>query len=274
MRESVTTNSACSVQMAASLASMRRTKSYSRHLADKDARCSAIPDGSNHRFSPDGRRLVSEDPKSGVLTVWDTVSGQSLLTIDPRSKNSLPGRPIGSGSSLRISADNKSLLVNTHGQSVCSISMLGNRSRLCRAGHAGGVNAVAASRDGKWIASAGGDRTVGIWHASNGRYAAVLDGYGGEVRAVEFTPDSRQLLTRDDQGHLALWQLGDSVAEGGELGLSLVWRHTGAKPGTGAVADPKAKVADAVPGPVPGTMIRRVNPDTPKSVPILARRSP
>ena len=45
--------------------------------------------------------------------------------------------------------------------------------------------------------------------------------------AVEFTPDSRQLLTRDDQGHLALWQLGDSVAEGGELGLSLVWRHTG-----------------------------------------------
>ena len=61
--------------------------------------------------------------------------------------------------------------------------MLGNRSRLCRrTGHAGGVNAVAASRDGKWIASAGGDRTVGIWHASNGRYAAVLDGYGGEVR--------------------------------------------------------------------------------------------
>ena len=53
------------------------------HLADKTRVALAIPDGSNHRFSPDGRRLVSEDPKSGVLTVWDTVSGQSLLTIDP-----------------------------------------------------------------------------------------------------------------------------------------------------------------------------------------------
>jgi WD40 repeat protein len=60
--------------------------------------------------------------------------------------------------------------------------------------HHGGAFAVDVSRDGKWIASGGGDGVAKVWDASTGDEVASIAGAGGRVYSVAFTPDARRVV--------------------------------------------------------------------------------
>src|SRR5262245_2562115 len=55
--------------------------------------------------------------------------------------------------------------------------------------HDGVISALAFSADGKWLASAGYDRTVKLWNATTGELFHELLHHGNQVECVTISPD-------------------------------------------------------------------------------------
>ncbi len=73
-------------------------------------------------------------------------------------------------------------------------------------GHKGRIWSVAFSPDGKWIASASWDGTIGLWQP-NGRNIRFLRGHNGLVWYVAFSRDGRTLASSGDDATIKLWNL-------------------------------------------------------------------
>jgi WD40 repeat protein len=73
-------------------------------------------------------------------------------------------------------------------------------------GHKALVQCVAFSPDGKWIASASWDGTIGLWQPS-GRNIRFLRGHNGAVWGVAFSRDGRTLASGANDGTIKLWNL-------------------------------------------------------------------
>ena len=77
------------------------------------------------------------------------------------------------------------------------------------AGHSNSVEAVAFSRDGRFIAS-GGDTTIKLWDVASGSLIRSFE-HGESVYAIAFSPDGRSLLSGGSDKTVKLWD----VASGG-----------------------------------------------------------
>jgi WD40 repeat protein len=77
---------------------------------------------------------------------------------------------------------------------------------LTFAGHAGHVNCVTFSPDGKFLISGGDDKVVRVWDATTGKERRVLK-HEDTVYAVAFGPDGKRLASASWDKTVKVWQL-------------------------------------------------------------------
>ncbi len=79
-----------------------------------------------------------------------------------------------------------------------------------RAGHTDVVQALAIARDGRTLASAGGDGTIHLWDLADpaaARHLGILVGHRADVRALAFAPNGSRLFSGGADGLLRLWDV-------------------------------------------------------------------
>lgn len=170
-------------------------------------------------YSPDGRFVVTTGDKPGEqIKIWDASSSGPAVR-----KLSVAGSLWGptyspDGRLIAIGAENGIMLLDGSGGMV-------------RRFGSGVVYKVAFSPDGRRVAGAQRDGSVGVWDVATGRELARMIGHKKLAQTVAFSNDGRLLVSGGEDGTARLWDA--------ETGQPLK-----------AQGKPRKPTADAAPGPV------------------------
>ena len=194
--------------------------------------------------SPDSARLTTfEAGQDSGIKVWDLDTGRLLQTLDLRipqvgAPPATPGTLVVQG--FAWSPDGRVLGVVVFGQMrLIDVTQAKVQTVLPRPGHhqpaapeaaeaaAQPITAwnLALSPDGRLLASAGQDQTVGLWDAQTGRYAGLIEGLTMPVRQVAFHPAGDRLLARTADGPVTLWKLAPpQLQPNAVIHATLLWK--------------------------------------------------
>jgi WD40 repeat protein/DNA-binding SARP family transcriptional activator len=156
---------------------------------------------SDARFSPDGRRLLSAG-QDGVLRLWDPGAALVLRADVKDAKFAPDGRILGARADGSVS-------IWSAVAGPLEQSLKGGRRP---------ATAVAASSDGRRIASGDEEGVVRVWQLHGERAPLTLRGHTTRVSSLAFSPDGRRLVSAGDDGRVNLW----APSERRPLQL---WRH-------------------------------------------------
>ncbi len=141
-------------------------------------------------FSPDGKELATADYQTGLIHLWNPISGEEIGTI----KNGGAAMQ-----SLTFSPDGKTLAA-AGGARAIHLWNIETREEVPRfAGHCDPVLSVAFSPDGKTLASRSSDATVRLWDVPSGKMRRTLsfgqfDGRREHVCTLTFVPDGSKVI--------------------------------------------------------------------------------
>ena len=151
-------------------------------------------------FSPDGSRLLTTSGIE-VAMVWDMRSGQRLMSASSGSKISLKMTPAVFGlDGSRVAHKMAHLLDSATGEVVTDLRPQGQ------------VTCLAASPDGRVLATGMAIGTVYLTEFASGKRFAELVGHDTGVRAMAFSPDGTHVATGSHDGIVRLWNAGNGQA--------------------------------------------------------------
>jgi len=74
-------------------------------------------------------------------------------------------------------------------------------------GHAGAINCLAFSSDGRYLASGGKDQVICLWDVINGRLLTWFESLAGEVTSLAFSPDGHFLVAVYQGKQIYIWDI-------------------------------------------------------------------
>ena len=173
------------------------------------------------------RRLMSF-PWENVYTAAFTQSGDLICSLD----HAIIGRwdpGTGRTRTARLKADRAigSSITSFDGRILATIDSYSQGISLWSTntlelnneleGHRVGVQRLAFSPNGKTLASAGADETVKLWDVATGKELLTLDGLGGPIGMLRFSPDGMALAAiasagPNQAGEIHVWLAADADA--------------------------------------------------------------
>jgi WD40 repeat protein/serine/threonine protein kinase len=150
-------------------------------------------------FSPDGTRLASTS-EDGTARLWDVATGQPIGG---------PLRHPGKSKVLHAAfrRDGTRVLTTSADGTVCQWdAATGMAVEPPFERHTGEVWTATYSPDGRWVASAGTDRTVRLWQATGRQEALVLNGHTDNITQLVFSEDGRRLCSVSQDGTARTWE--------------------------------------------------------------------
>lgn len=147
---------------------------------------------------------------------WDAKTGKPLLTLDE-------GHSFLASNALFFPFGKH--LLTAAVDNTARIWDVSSGGQLVRLDGCGRGAAAAISRDGRWIATGGDDKSAQLWdgrqlldaaqlgQVKTGTPVKKLVGHTTEVTAVAFSPDNQIVATGDAKGHVKLWNVESGQLE-------------------------------------------------------------
>jgi YVTN family beta-propeller protein len=147
-------------------------------------------------FSPDGSYLAVANLGSNSLSVWDP------STLERRARIDFQREAV---TSLAFDVTGTIVVSGGTDGGVQVDTVTADSLRELKP-HAGRVNAIACSPDGRIFAAAGADGTVKLVGLVSGEDVQTLTGQFGEVFALAFSPDGSQIASAGADRTIRLWR--------------------------------------------------------------------
>lgn len=159
-------------------------------------------------FTPDGQSVISISHDK-TIRIWDSGSGELKKTLRGQIGDGSQGKIY----SAALSPNGRLLAVggffsygtNREYGAVRIIDLKRNKMIAKLTGHTDVVFTVAFSKDGKYIASGSGDKTVKVWDVRRKRLVATLKGHKNSIYEVAFAPNGSQLVSGSYDKTVKIW---------------------------------------------------------------------